>query len=553
MKIKKIVIKGFKNLSDLTLKIDKNNTTVLIGNNGTGKSNILEAISAIFASLFVKNMVLDFKYLITYKINNNDIIVNNLNGDITYTINKNIVDSLDREYLPTQVIASYSGEDDRLWSKYYEPFYERYINAIKGNSSPTQPLIYLNKYYWNIALLTLYFHDFETFTDIRDFCNKTLKIRIDNINLTFDTGKLKQWQSNPIVSFVKTINPKNDKELSLSLDDLKSKLADVIGSERDFFQYISAAYMPKEDKLITNIEILFNDGLNLEVLSEGEKKLILTKFILETVADENALLLFDEPDSHIHISRKRDLQEQLDSFENRNNIITTHSPTLTHCFEDAQIRMLVKDNSSVKVANLSKNDSIKTLTDGIWSYQEQTIFLETEKDVLLVEGKTDVQYIQVALKKLKTEYPDLSFEIFPFSGASNLIEIIDKFKPKNNQKIIALLDRDKAGFDAIKEIFPDEEKTKETFSHRNNDKISIAMLPVKKYYRGSRDSFLIEDYFRMSKIKTFVYPKDCKSFATIGNKENIKKTLAKTCFDFKKDEFNGFKALFDLITEIKNV
>jgi len=553
MKINKIVIKGFKNLSNLTLEIKNNTTTVLIGNNGTGKSNILEAISAIFAGLFESSMIPDFKFLIEYEIDNTEIVVNKLTEEISYIVNKGTVDKLEREHLPTQVIASYSGEDGRLWSKYYEPFYKKYIDDIRGSSSPTQPLIYLNKYYWNIALLTLYYYDFEVFTDIRDFCNETLKIKIDNIKFTFDTKNLKEWQDNPIVSFIKTINPNNDETLILSLDDLKLKLADLIFSERDLFQYLSAAYMPKGDKLITNIEILFNGGLNVEVLSEGEKKLILTKFILETVADENAILLFDEPDSHIHISRKRDLQEQLDSFENRNNIITTHSPTLTHCFEDTQIRMLVNDNGTVKIANLSKKDSIKNLTDGIWSYQEQTIFLETEKDVLLVEGKTDVQYIQVALKKLKTQYPDLSFEIFPFSGAANLIEIIDKFEPKKNQKIIALLDRDKAGFDAIKEIFPDEEKTKTTFSHRDKDKITVAMLPVKKYYRGKKDSFLIEDYFKMSKIKSFVYPKDCKSFATIGNKENIKKTLAKTCVDFNENEFNGFKALFDLIKVIKNV
>ena len=52
MKIQKIIIKGFKNLEDFKLDTKGNKTTVLIGNNGTGKSNILEAISAIFASLY---------------------------------------------------------------------------------------------------------------------------------------------------------------------------------------------------------------------------------------------------------------------------------------------------------------------------------------------------------------------------------------------------------------------------------------------------------------------------------------------------------------------
>ena len=50
MRLKRLWIDGFKNLNDFEIDFnDKEGITVLIGNNGSGKSNVLEAISAIFA------------------------------------------------------------------------------------------------------------------------------------------------------------------------------------------------------------------------------------------------------------------------------------------------------------------------------------------------------------------------------------------------------------------------------------------------------------------------------------------------------------------------
>lgn len=52
MKIKNLKIEGYKNL-DLEL-IHNADIIALIGNNGSGKSNLLEALSLIFRSLYKK-------------------------------------------------------------------------------------------------------------------------------------------------------------------------------------------------------------------------------------------------------------------------------------------------------------------------------------------------------------------------------------------------------------------------------------------------------------------------------------------------------------------
>lgn len=46
------IISGFRNLEGLNLRFDSTNDTyVIIGNNGTGKTNILEALSSVFSTL----------------------------------------------------------------------------------------------------------------------------------------------------------------------------------------------------------------------------------------------------------------------------------------------------------------------------------------------------------------------------------------------------------------------------------------------------------------------------------------------------------------------
>ena len=70
MRLQKLKIKSrFKNLDDFEIDFStKEGITVLIGNNGSSKSNILEAISSIFAGLFDNKYNPVFNYELTYNV-----------------------------------------------------------------------------------------------------------------------------------------------------------------------------------------------------------------------------------------------------------------------------------------------------------------------------------------------------------------------------------------------------------------------------------------------------------------------------------------------------
>lgn len=563
MRLKKLHIKekGFKNLKDIEIDFEQaNGISVLIGNNGSGKSNLLEAISNIFAHLYKKvdSLKPDFDYELFYEIEQYKIFIDFTEDTYTFKINDAVATLLEEKHLPTQVIANYSGEESRLWDIYYKPFYDDYTNGLKGSSQsfPKQDLMFVNKYYWNIALLTFFFYEFEgetPNTDIRDFCINTLGINeLNKVHIEFDTKQIEKWSANPIKSFIETINPDNKSRIEYEFSDFKSAIPETAeNNQRYLFNLLAGAFMPKDYKLITKIELFYgDDSLSTEVLSEGEKKLILIQSILETLSEANTLILFDEPDSHIHISRKSELKELFEKYGSRDIVLTTHSPTLAHSFELANINMLSQNNGSIKIVDKEKQKIISELTNDIWSYQEQNIFLNSRKDLILVEGKTDEIHIKTALSKLKIDNPkynDLDFEFLPFGGADGLQLFVDKFTPRENQSIFAFLDRDEAGLNGIKKATGFNGKIDE-FTGENKNGIEIRFLPKKDEFE--KTNFVIEDYYSIEKFTGFLL-KDVACFEDIPRKDKRKTDYAKETENFESVEFIGFKKLFDLILEIK--
>ena len=471
MKLKKLQIQGYKNLEDITIDFSNHNgTTLLVGNNGCGKSNILEAISSIFGGLYKDRIHKPhFDYHLEYRINNHDVDItlhagkyvfstdNHVEQKTVFTRNASI-------YLPTNIISCYSGESSRLWGFYYYPYYKDYIKSIKSSTIiPQLPLIYINKFSLEIALLTLFFYDFSVYSDIASFCSDVLNIRkINKVLFHFEPNRFKEWKDNPILQMIKALCQVDDiadvpNDTELSVDEIKNNLNYLEADQRQFFYYLYGATMPKDDKLISEIkfEIELNNGtvITIDDFSEGEKKNLLIQFILETIADENSLILFDEPDSHIHVSRKVELKSTLDKYPNRENIWTTHSPSLASAFGDNHIIGLGDDTKgSVKIIEKENADLISYITKGMWDIHQQNVFLSSNKPLtLLVEGLTDKLILAQAFKVLKDDYKSLKFDIFHCGGADNIPYLLTGLRTTDfklgNKKIIALFDSDAEGQD----------------------------------------------------------------------------------------------------------
>lgn len=500
MELLKLKIESpYRNLEGLEISFKEAiNTYVLIGNNGSGKSSILEALSSIFFVLFYGvESSFEFGFTLAYKIEGSKVNLHFTKDSVRFIakVNGVAIDwaTLKSNYLPSRVICNYSGEDTRMGDLYYRTAYDKYIEVMKTSGGATSlNMVLVDKNYWQVIFLIML--AFQNQVDsFRKFLLETVRLNdVDKILLEVDESALDTWQNNSITYYFRQLLARRDADNILQVNQVN--VDDALIPFNVFLNLISVR------SLITKLEIEYNHGINASLLSEGEKKLMVVLFILEAIADERSLVLLDEPDSHIHVARKGELLYFLRQTVNRENLLTSHSPSLTALFDNNAVRMLDRHpNGCAKVVDMDKQTIVSKLTKNLWTLQEQQIFLASNDDILLVEGWTDEVYLKKALAKFNTEgkFTNLKFSCIPCNGASGVKLLKDKFSPKEGQKMIALFDNDKAGWEAINELFGGNGnsnwKPNDYKRARKCGDIWIAPYPATS--KKKVGNFNVEDYF----------------------------------------------------------
>lgn len=449
MKLKNIYIEDYRNIKKITFDFSKHtNYAAVVGLNGSGKSNLLEAISLIFASVY-NNSTLDWKYKMEYVIDN--VLVSIENGKIKADNNK-VGEKNKERFLPNRIIACYSGEEKRMWEEIYKAFYDDFLKGIINNKLGSyQKLIYINKYSWDIALIALLCHE-----NSHQFVKDTFKI--DDISkvtvdFKFNEKKLASYKGNKVIDFVNRLIEEsklnNGAPLSINyIGSLDLKERDNLEFSRLIYYFFYTAAMPKEEKIL-ELKVNFNN-IDVKKLSEGEKKLLLIRCIMDILSDERSLVLLDEPDAHLHISRKKEIKNLIDKTDYF-TVFTTHSPVLLNSLHETNITILNIKNGEVEIIPAEKATSIRDISGGEISLENATLALTYNKDILLVEGKIDYVYITKAIERLNTihvnKYSKFDFLIINCGGADNVGDVLSKIHPclKSKQLCVCIFDDDDQG------------------------------------------------------------------------------------------------------------
>ncbi|TVU72441.1 AAA family ATPase [Pseudoalteromonas distincta] len=235
MKLDKLWISEFKNLKDIEIDFDQNElVTVIIGWNGAGKSNVIEALVIIFRDLDLyssKNKFSpEFSYKLEYICRGNRIIVEakktevkkeqykvivHFEGDPQNIVTENInefFDNEEREYLPSNVFGYYSGPSDRLATHFYNhqrKFRDQLLypkkHGLNEKTLPLRPLFYAQKVHSNFVLLAFFLGADKK---VINFLKK--KLFIDDLESVLfilkkpswpgrDTGDKRFWKADGIV------------------------------------------------------------------------------------------------------------------------------------------------------------------------------------------------------------------------------------------------------------------------------------------------------------------------------------------------------------------
>lgn len=399
MRLKRLYIKEFRNLKDFEVEFHNGQLphTVIVGKNGAGKSNLMEAIYIIFETLYnasPKNKP-PFAFEVEYEIQ-----IERYSCHIHFMCNpidkpyysfrsehlltsdypferKSIPARLKvasgeeivvyvpiqnyKDILPQNILSYYSGINDRLCWRMYKPT-NQYIRRIRQNEQRRfRVFLSFAPVHYRIIFLALLSSQLR---DVRLFLLETLKITtITKIVISikkpkgskskdretfWDAPLLLRAMFHDFSFYGKHLESKKINQITyeFSWEGLSNLIQNSeIRDEVDFFRLLDEAYLLNYLNSITvclkrnNIDRV----MSFESLSEGEQQLIAIRGITELLRDSEMLFLLDEPDTYLHPDWQRELMQTLsDETSRAHYLVTTHSPQVLSMVHSENIMLLDK-------------------------------------------------------------------------------------------------------------------------------------------------------------------------------------------------------------------
>lgn len=354
MKIKYLYIGGYKNLQKVEFFFEEGSTVnAIIGNNGSGKSNVLEALTIIFAAKYNYEPV-SFTFDIIYAINDCEYRISNREGNIFLKGNKPVARKDFPKCLPRGLFLYYCGETDRLRNMALSYVDKAFDKALKTeNEVAIKYITYAGLREFPPAMLANAVYKNRTFERVCDL------IGIESIGapVVFHFRRPVTWgKSAPADTFwnargaVATIIGKlleNGDKRVIDKDHVDisfSKLSETkLDSVNPFDLFIMYELLMQADVLEEISFDIIKDGVTISIseLSEGEKQLAQLLCLLEATKEHRALFLLDEFDSFLHPSWQRKFSEIVSEIEICGQVIlTTHSPLTLGKMKKENVRIL---------------------------------------------------------------------------------------------------------------------------------------------------------------------------------------------------------------------
>ena len=462
MRIDKLWIEDFKNLKNFEIDFDEDQLiTVLIGHNGTGKSNLIEAIIIIFRDLDLNNRTA-FSYDLTYICRKQKIQIKSnchARDHIKIMINGLLI-SWDKffknkdEYLPSHIFAYYSGTNSLLEAQFNYHLNKFYKDFTKGNDRPLRRFFYARDVLSQFVLLSYFsFPDENTIKFLKDYLSIvglesvlfTLKEPISwgrkkrNAIVGDDRfwnarGKVREFLNELYAHSLVPIRDKGEITLGFGKPIEEEFLYLFIKDEKDFrkftekygnkelFNLLEITYMAE---LIHEVKIKVKlhqnkNFITFKELSDGERQLILVLGLLKFTKENESLFLLDEPDTHLNPLWKWEyislLEQVVGKQETSHILICTHDPLIIGGLLRNQVQIFIKnENDGIIVARPPEIDPkgmgvAALLTSELFGLST-TLDLETQKRL---DRKRELSLL--ALKRNLTENEDeelndLSYEL----------------------------------------------------------------------------------------------------------------------------------------------
>ena len=397
MKIKELYVDDYKILKDFRIDFDRQ-LTVLIGENGSGKSTIIEIVAKIFYDLY-SHFVLDkgekpnIDFKLRYEIECNHetyeiYIISNKKTkeyyEVTITndgeksrkhsktqINREFVNGY-KDILPQNVVIYYSGISTILRERFLE-FQKNFIlSSLDGEIKIEQPFFYflpdnfatiliglLSYQYGNIPENLNRQFGISKFIEIKITIKKPhwAKVKSKSNDFWGAKGDLKVFLQKLRESCHDQTFKENLIDFIFKTKDELAKVWDFYGEEKKLFEYLTTL---QANDLIESIDITLTQNskeISYERLSEGEKQILIVFGLRELLITGNTLFLLDEPDTYLHPEWQRDFVKSIIDIgdSKANYFITTHSPNIISGLKKQELRIIENIDNKTGIREFSFN------------------------------------------------------------------------------------------------------------------------------------------------------------------------------------------------------
>ena len=397
----------FKNLNDIKVEFDESNLmTVIVGGNGSGKSNVIEALVSIFRNLDLGESP-RFKYELKYRLGNENtqqwitvvadpegktlsqqyhiITANTENGaGKKVPISKVKRDNKGRSaYLPKHVFAYYSGPSDRLenyFKQHRTNFYRNLLYKKIDLKADIRPLFYAKPYHSQFVLLAFFLS--KQTTDEKEFLKQHLGIEsLESVHFVMRKpgwAKNKKelfWGADGVVrEFLDVLYPHclapvkvtRNEDVKLTSGNITNEFFHLflpdVETLRDFAKDLAPDIFFKmlESTLLSEIisevrvrvKVTSSDEpLSFSELSEGEQQLLTVLGLLRFTGGKDSLFLLDEPDTHLNPAWTVKYLEFLRRFvpdeKTSHLLMVSHHPLAIAELEKEQVQVMVRKDKEV--------------------------------------------------------------------------------------------------------------------------------------------------------------------------------------------------------------
>ncbi|MFH7525604.1 AAA family ATPase [Aeromonas sp. A5] len=499
MKLIQLYVSDYKNLKEFTLDFSTESfLEMLVGKNGSGKSNFIEALLEVFRHIYQydwgeRKHSVYFSYRIRYEINE---IVHTIEYD--YVNEQLLINGRERArigdaILPEYILTYYAGHNSVV-TDHITSFERRFSERlIRADQEFRRPVIGIDKSY-NELLLTVILLK-PDISETKQYVLEKLSIEDVGDDLVVDISRpyyaktahydvlsgddndeTKYWRLAGVArTFLNDLDTQCRSNLVegirtegyLAGQDIYRRYYSL-NSIRDFFSERSSLDL---FRMLDNIKMLgMLKSLSLTInlrngttissksFSDGQLQTIYLYSIAEIFKESNSITIMDEPDAFLHPEWRAECSSQIQNISvqaaTTNHIImTTHSAVTLINSPQVRIRFFEEHIGNVRTYTLPKKESVRRLCQGVITYSEQEQMLSIlnaitieEKPVLFTEGSTDPLIVKAAWDKL---YPTLEMPFIPFYAFSctyinQLITDLRIHQEMNGRKIFALFDFDEA-------------------------------------------------------------------------------------------------------------